>query len=105
MRTFPIELREGRIHAFEITSSWLRMRPLLEVLRSVEGVSEVKRKFFSEDRVTFRFHGHDAVVHEPFGDNSRYWVGLAEPDRSNEVDLRPIHEAFERYNGYTIWGP
>ena len=41
----------------------------------------------------FECGGETCVVHEPFGDNSRYWIGPAFPERS-AIDMRPIQQAF-----------
>jgi hypothetical protein len=74
----------------------------LKLLRSIPGVTEVRRNWFNQDRIVFRFHGKAAVVNEPWGDNSRYWVGLVDPDASPEINIAPIHEAFRRYRGFTV---
>lgn len=102
MRTYPLLKDDGSLHAFEITSAWIRFAPLFKVLNSVQAVSEVKRQRFNDDRVTFKFHGFDCVVYEPWGDNSRYWVGFANPEAHNDIDISPIHEAFKEYKGLTI---
>ena len=70
------------------------------------GVTEVRRNWFNDDRVSFRFKGQAAVVNEPWGDSSRYWVGLQDPDASPETDIAPIHDAFKSYRGFlvgTLW--
>jgi hypothetical protein len=106
MRTYPMLRPDGSLRGFEITSSWLTFRPLLKLLRLVPGVSDVRRNWFNDDRVTFKFHGKQAVVNEPWGDNSRYWVGLEDPDASPEIDISPIHKAFKCYRGFlvtTLW--
>ena len=106
MRTYPIRRPDGSLRGFEVTSTWLIFRPLLKILRAVPGVSEVKRQWFKDDRVAFKFHDKDAVVNEPWGDSSRYWVGLQDPDNSPEIDIEPIHEAFQNYRGFlvtTLW--
>ncbi len=106
MKTYPILRPDGSLRGFEITSSWLAFRPLLKLLRSVPGVTDVRRNWFKDDRVTFRFHGKAAVVNEPWGDNSRYWVGLEDPDASAAPNIAPILEAFSRYRGFlvtTLW--
>ena len=106
MKTYPILRPDGSLRGFEITSSWLTFRPLYKLLRSVSGVTDVRRNWFKDDRVLFKFHGKAAVVNEPWGDNSRYWVGLEDPDASPEIDVVPIHEAFRRYSGFlvvTLW--
>ena len=102
MRTYPILKDDGSLHAFEITSAWIRFSPLFKVLNSVQGVSEVKRQRFNDDRVTFKFHSNDCVVNEPWGDNSRYWVGFVDPENHSGIDISPIHEAFKNYKGLTI---
>lgn len=74
--------------------------PLLKLLKSVPGVTDVRRVWFRDDRVVFKFHGIPAVVNEPWGDNSRYWIGLQSPSEHPEVDIAPIHDAFMQYRGY-----
>jgi hypothetical protein len=102
MKTYPILKEDGPLHAFEITSVWIRFAPLFKILNSVQGVSEIKRHRFNDDRVTFKFHDFDCVVNEPWGDSSRYWVGFANPELHSEIDISPIHEAFKGYKGLTI---
>ncbi len=106
MKTYPITRIDGTLRGFEISSTWLTFRPLFKLLRSVPGVTDVRRNWFNDDRVSFNFHGREAVVNEPWGDNSRYWVGLKDPDSPPELDIAPIHEAFKRYRGFlvvTLW--
>jgi hypothetical protein len=100
MKTYPIWRPDGSLHAFEITSSWIVYRPLLNIIRSVPGVTDVRRNWFKDDHIRFKFHGQPAVVNEPWGDNSRYWIRLEDPDASQEIDIRPLHEAFKEYRGY-----
>lgn len=106
MKTYPLVRPDGSLRGFEITCIWLTFRPLFKLLRSVPGVTDVRRNWFKDDRVTFKFHGKAAVVNEPWGDNSRYWVGLEDPDASPDLDIAPIHEVFSRYRGFlvtTLW--
>lgn len=106
MRTYPHLRPDGSLRGFEVTSAWTVFGPLLKLLRSVEGVTEVQRNWFDEDRITFKFHGKPAVVNEPYGDNSRYWIGLQDPEASPDIDITPLHQAFEKYRGFlvvTLW--
>lgn len=106
MKTYPIHRENGSLRGFEITSSWLVFGPLMRLLRKIPGVANVRRQWFNDDRIAFEFQGAKAVVHEPWGDNSRYWVGLQEPDLSPEIDISPLHEAFKGYRGFlvvTLW--
>jgi hypothetical protein len=102
MQTHPIWKEDGSLLGFEITSTWLTMRALLRLLRSVSGVTDVRRQWFNDDRVIFKFCGKNAVVNEPWGDNSRYRIGLEEPHASPGADIRPIHEAFRCYRGLPV---
>lgn len=102
MKTYPIVRDNGTLHAFEITSTWLSFGSLLKLLKSVPGVTDVKRNWFNDDRVSFKFHGKEAVVHEPWGDNNRYWVGFKVPDESQNLDITPLHEAFKHFQGFPV---
>ena len=102
MKTYPLCKENGEIRGFEITSFWIRFSPLFRILNSVEGVTEVKRQWLNDNRISFQYYGRKAVVNEPWGDNSRYWVGLEDPDENSTIDISPIHEAFKKYRGLTI---
>lgn len=97
MNTHPIKRPDGSLHSFEITSAWVTFRPLYHILRSTPGVTDVKRKWFNDNRVAFNFHGKPFVVNEPWGDNSRYWVGL-ENRGICELDITPLLHAFQNYH-------
>ena len=99
MKTWPITRSDGSLHGFEVTSAWITFGPLFRILRSVPGVTHVRRNWFRDDRVLFNFRGVAAVVNEPWGDNSRYWIGPADPEAFPQIDISPLHEAFRRYRG------
>jgi hypothetical protein len=65
------------------------------ILESVDGVTQVRRNWFNENHFSFYFLGRECVVNEPFGDNSRYWIGPTELDPP--LDMRPVHEAFRKF--------
>lgn len=65
------------------------------VLTSVEGVSDFTRVRVNDDRFFFVYLGRRCVVNEPFGDNSRYWVGPAEPNPP--IDMTAIRDAFTQF--------
>jgi hypothetical protein len=98
MKTYPLRRQDGSLLAFEITSAWVTFRPLYGILRSVQGVTDVKRNWFKDDRVTFKFHGEPFVINEPWGDNSRYWLGPENAEASTR-DITSLHDAFQRYEG------
>jgi hypothetical protein len=96
MKTYEFLGEDGALSGFEVTSAWVSFRPLFKILRSVEGVADVRRNYFSDDRITFTYYGEPFVVHEPWSDNSRFWVG---PKGLAATDITPLLEAFRRYQG------
>jgi hypothetical protein len=78
MRTYPIKDDAGVLFAFEINAQLLGGR-LARVLGQVEGVSDVRRRRWwvgSPDvHIRFLYRGREYIVWEPFGDNSRWWIG------------------------------
>ena len=80
MRVYELVRPGEPPYAFEVATGWSALRFTLgRILESVPGVTEVRRggNWFSSDenRAYFLFHGVPFVVWEPFGDNSRYWIG------------------------------
>jgi hypothetical protein len=98
MKTHPILRADVSMLAFEVSSAWLSFRPLFKIIRSVEGVTDVRRRFFNENRLTFIFYGVPFVVNEPWGDSSRYWIGPENPEISS-IDASRINQAFSNYKG------
>lgn len=108
MRTYPItNAATGRTIAFEIDNATVSGRRVARVLQAISGVTECRLagSFFSANdlRVTFTYYGTPCVVWEPFGDNSRYWIGPAN-DEGERVDIQPLEEAFHRVQPFlTAW--
>jgi hypothetical protein len=86
--------------AFEIDNVYVRPGPIASLLKEIEGVTDVQKRGFgglsSEIHVRFKYQGYDYVVWEPYGDNSRYWIGPDNPDGCRN-SIQPIEEAFKRY--------
>ena len=100
MTIYELNAPGQRVEAFEVDNLTLVWRPLLRrVLESAPGVSDVQvgsRYFGDEHRAHFRYHGVAFVVWEPFGDNSRYWIGPE--DQAGEVpDLTGLMDAFRAF--------
>jgi hypothetical protein len=70
------------------------------LLTSVPGVSEFKCVRSDDDRFSFVYLGRSCVVHEPFGDNSRYWIGPVE--NYPPIDMAPVQEAFSRFQLFRV---
>ncbi len=102
MKTYPHVRSDGTVASFEVSNAFpWSLGFMRRLLTSVEGVSGYKRQWFNDDRFAFVYCGRPCVVNEPFGDNSRYWIGPTEKDPP--LDLRDIHEAFARFRfGFTL---
>lgn len=101
MQTYPIMDKQGlRPFAFEIENVYVGPGTIGRLLMQVDGVADVRvRRLFGkwEDvHVWFKYRNRDYVVLEPFGDNSRYWIGPKDPEE-NAFDVRDIENVFKRY--------
>jgi hypothetical protein len=98
MRTFPIKDDTGQVFAFEIRARLFGWR-LARRLRVIPGVSDVRpRKLWvgSPDvHVRFQYHGREYIVWEPYGDNSRWWIG-PEDETAPHVPLDDLERAIAR---------
>ena len=87
------EIRQGHAHSY-----------IARLLESVEGVSDVRRwrpfRGWGEMRLRFSYRGVECVVWEPFGDNSRYWIGPEE--KTDAFDIGEIERAFREHRP-AIW--
>jgi hypothetical protein len=88
VKTFPaVTAPDGRILAFEVENAHVGPVTVARLLRQAEGVADVEqRRLFSRDsdvHVKFKYLGQPCIVWEPYGDNSRYWIGPETPDVFN----------------------
>jgi hypothetical protein len=102
MKTY-VQAEAGTPFAFEIENAYLSRAKIATLLKSVPGVesvSSVSHFGSSNDvRVAFKMDGHDYIVMEPFGDNSRYWVGPKEgkDDKPAAGNIGKIKDVFDAY--------
>lgn len=78
MKTYPLKRSDGQIFAFEIPACGLWTGSLARLLQRAPGVTNVRRIWSDMDRLSFEVNGELFLVWEPWGDNSRYWVGPAD---------------------------
>jgi hypothetical protein len=100
MHTYPITDKDRTIFATEIDNVYVTLGVIARILEGITEVSSVrKRKTFSsssDTHLTFLFRGRPFIVVEPYGDNSRYWIGPEDTDREH-LEISAIDEAFKRY--------
>ena len=100
MRTYPLRTKSGEIYAFEVDNTLLSAARIGRIVRESLGaqVTSGPNTFFARTdvRLTFKLKEKSFQVWEPYGDNSRYWIGPdnAESDRLPEIDI--IREAIEK---------
>lgn len=86
--------------AFEIDNVYIGPGTIASLLKAIEGITDVRKEGFGgiprEIHVRFKYQGYDYVAWEPYGDNSRYWIGPDNPDECKK-SIRPIEEVFKRY--------
>lgn len=100
MKTYPIKSEAGQCWAFEVENAYIRPRKIAALLAPISGIEDVRlRKPFGASmdiHLRFRFRGCEYVVWEPYGDNSRYWIGPAD-EKNTSIDATELQTAFERY--------
>lgn len=89
--------RIGQLRSFEIENALIGRRGVVRVLRRIPEVTitRVPKRILSwfreDDFCTFEIGGTQFLVEEPFGDNSRYWIG---GERQNDA-LEIVAKAFK----------
>jgi hypothetical protein len=102
MEVYPLSHKgeDDQPIAFEIDNVYIGLGTIASLLKGIEGTTDVRKEGFGgilrEIHVRFKYQGYDYVVWEPYGDNSRYWIGPDNPDECKR-SIRPIAEAFKRH--------
>ena len=103
MITYPIKDESGSLRAFEVDNVYIGVGGIRKLLSEKDGVSDLRaRKLFAggddEFRLGFNYFGRSFLVVEPFGDNSRYWIG-PENDSDEEAVLKAksLENIFKNY--------
>ena len=102
MKTHSHIRADGSIAYFEdsngIPWSFGFMRRVLE---SVTSVTDFQKNWLNENRFSFQLYGRKCTVWEPWGDNSRYWVGPL--NKESPIDMRSVNDAFVRFRFPITW--
>ena len=98
MKIYDLHDKEGKAYAFEIDNVLLGRRGACRVVRSIPNANILKEpKLLSWHReeifCEFELDGLRFQVWEPFGDNSRYWVGPESATETRQINV--IRAAFE----------
>jgi hypothetical protein len=102
MKTYPIfdDKKGDRPFSFEIENIYVSRRTVARLLKKGKGVTHVRLggHFSSSNdiRVEFKYRNHDYIVLEPYGDNSRYWIGPKNPVE-HAGDIGDVESVFKHY--------
>jgi hypothetical protein len=115
MKTYPVFNNEGiRAPIFQVDNVYVGPSSAAKILESIEHVTEIQlRKAFSKSsdvHVEFKYLNRSYIVWEPYGDNSRYWIGPADMlegmppvaalDRPDDIDR--LERAFKDYRPHLL---
>jgi len=108
MKTYPEKNDAGEKHSFQISNNFLSSNGIARFIGRCPGVkiTRVRRMFALDDEVhvEFELDSHRYLVWEPFGDNSRLWIGPAEGQyRFESIDHIQRYVA-EHWPGPVSWG-
>jgi len=101
MKIYPICGEDGkRLPAFEIENAYIGPRMVARLLGDVKGVTNVvERKLFGASpdvHIEFNYKGRPYIVWEPYGDNSRYWIGPKD-EVMEDTNIENLTTVFEGY--------
>jgi hypothetical protein len=98
MRIYELKDTDGRVFAFEIDNLWLDRASAAAVVLSIPDarVRVLHASWWGPDEFCrFEVAGHEFTIWEPWGDNSRYWIGPDPPEYSEHIGA--VRAAFERH--------
>jgi hypothetical protein len=101
MRTYPLLDANGELYAFEVGNVLIGGATIGRLVRSKLGAtitSGPTAVFSSTDvRLGFTFNGARFIAVEPFGDNSRYWVGSESDGLVRHPLIDSVHAVIREY--------
>jgi hypothetical protein len=108
MKVYDLIDKEGRVFAFEINNKFFGRMKLCKLVRSIPETQILKaptyRSFHlkgEDEFCEFEISGQKFVAWEPYGDNSRYWIGPKPPLWCEQVEV--IRSAFVNHKLFGIF--
>ena len=97
------ELRDDHVRLFGFEIPAISRHRACAIAARIPGVELIRRQkrfawFSEEEFCEFQLNGETFVIWEPFGDNSRYWVGRRGGGPSAHLPL--VKEAFAAARGW-----
>ena len=97
MRVHDLKDEKGRVFAFEVANTVIGRGGACAIVNRIPGSKILHAPTFGswlreEQFCEFEVNGRRFVIWEPFGDNSRYWIGTEPPIWCEE--LGEVRQAF-----------
>jgi hypothetical protein len=92
---------EGKTRAFEISNLLLTRSRACKVAEAIPGAKIMKRSRLFRDTdefCIFTIGPDEFAIEEPYGDNSRYWIGTKDGEPSQSLPL--VRRAFEEHKSW-----
>ena len=99
MRIYDLNTEDGHLRAFEVGSAFLSRGQACRIVAKIPGAELVRKSRLyrdNDDFCEFTLAGETFFIEEPFGDNSRYWIGSKGPTQSSS--LLQVRAAFASHN-------
>lgn len=101
MKTYDITDKEGRLLAFEVENLFLMRRDVGNAFKSVPGMKVTKPASpYGDEFCECELNGKRFVAWEPYGDNSRFWIGPSPPEWNPDIEI--LRSAFAGFRPF--WG-
>ena len=104
MKTYPVfNENETQLLGFEVENAYNGPTAVTRLLQGIDDVTDVQqRKLFAkvaDIHVEFKYRGVPYIVWEPFGDNSRYWIGPGDQAVGDTcaADISDLQDEFKLY--------
>ena len=101
MRVRDLPNSEGKTNAFEVSNLLLTRSRACKVAGAIAGAKIMKRSRLFRDTdefCIFTIGPDEFAIEEPFGDNSRYWIGTKDGKSSQSLPL--VRRAFEEHKSW-----
>jgi len=105
MKVYDLQDKEGRNFAFEVPNSFIGRSEVARIVGAIPGATLVRKpKMFSfvseEEFCEWEINGVHFKAWEPFGDNSRFWIGPNPVRWTSEIQV--VRHAFLQHRPF--WG-
>ena len=95
VRVYDLKDEEGRVFAFEVDNAMLGRGGARRLVRRIPGARVADGPAANSDEFChFEVDGVQFRIWDPWGDNSRYWVGPVEARWAPQCEK--VHQAFRR---------